>query len=168
MKHFPFLCKAVEYGKQVKCFGRYPLHKVALAPETPENRKRVGGMLSSIFTDIPMEKCSWPTVCVAATNQILHPCTFHFMRVQCCTARYGRARNNRAKVVCLSAIPYRAVSVCKQVFCLHCFLSSTSLQSAPRHNKGVHHTLLADVCFAIYIYGMASFYFLNVCFFIYI
>lgn len=74
MKHFPFLCKAVEYGKQVKCFGRYPLHKVALAPETPENRKRVGGMLSSIFTDIPMEKCSWPTVCVAATNQILHPC----------------------------------------------------------------------------------------------
>ena len=60
MKHFPFLTKAVEYGKQVKCFGRYPLHKVAIAPETPANRKWVGDILSDIFTGIPMEKCTWP------------------------------------------------------------------------------------------------------------
>lgn len=166
MKHFPFLCKAVEYGKQVKCFGRYPLHKVALAPETPENRKRVGGMLSSIFTDIPMEKCSWPTVCVAATNQILHPCTFHFMRVQCCTARHGRARNNRAKVVCLSAIPYRAVSVSSCFVFVAFFPAQASSLRQGTIKACIIHCWLT--CALLYIYGMASFYFLNVCFFIYI
>jgi hypothetical protein len=72
MKHFPFLCKATAYGKAVNCFGRYPTHKVAIAPDTPDTRAIIYPVLEDIFK-IPFTKCSWPACTVAATNQILHP-----------------------------------------------------------------------------------------------
>eukprot|EP00040_Diaphanoeca_grandis_P031398 m.187833 g.187833 ORF g.187833 m.187833 type:complete len:463 (-) comp32317_c0_seq2:56-1444(-) len=72
LKHFPYLCKATEYGSKVNHFGNYPCIKVAVAPELPDHRNRVHDLIYRMF-DKTVEPCSFPACTVGATNQALHP-----------------------------------------------------------------------------------------------
>lgn len=72
LKHFPYLCKATEYGSKVKNFGNYSHISAAVAPDLPEPRKRVSLLLERMF-DKSVKPVGFPICTVGATNQSLHP-----------------------------------------------------------------------------------------------
>lgn len=70
MKHYPFLCKAVEYGKSVNLFGRYPDLRCAVSPYKPRNCEAVNFFLDDIFNKRVKIVTDFIVATLGATNQV--------------------------------------------------------------------------------------------------
>ena len=71
MKHYPFLCKAASYGKQVNLFGRYPDLRCAVSPFTKRNTEAVKFFLDDIFQKSITIVTDFIVPTLGATNQVI-------------------------------------------------------------------------------------------------
>jgi hypothetical protein len=73
LKHYPFLCKAGEYGQRVTLFGRFPDMRAAISPYREQNIDTATTLLSAIFHKPFTPLADFIVVSMGTTNQMLHP-----------------------------------------------------------------------------------------------